>query len=339
MNSKKKKTKKHNPKKTKQKRIKKKFSIFQEFLNIRKRAEKDIKLKQIFQSAHEWENYNIITPIPWNIYREDTKETVNYDRVSIFQKYIENKSYRKKLSKFIVYEDKKILVFVPHRNDKRISNNISESNNYTKINSSRIHYLAIPKKRLWNIITSTSEHLPILKHCRKVLNKLIRLALRSDDVHSDNYEILNPKSLSSKLKNMKDSSKIRNTMHYGQNLSNYVSEKFHDNSIDYSVHLFPMATVYWLHIHGFVESMNTIKNTVLYYKQLNLNQIINYFEKKKINKEKNIELCNKDIKIRENYFKTLKDLNINLSVQAKSKIKNSSKINNEGIPDLGGDIY
>lgn len=309
-----KKTKKKN--KTKKRKKTKYDFLFKQFIELRKKIKDPLNndLYKLYQSVKKWENYKIVKPLGWKIDREDTCN--EYNTITIFQKYVEYKKYRSVIEKYLVYEDKKIMVFTPHDKDGIKSNNYLKSSEIKDINSSKIHYLAIPKKRLWNIVTIKKSDIPLLEHCQNVLKKLIKLALRSNNSeNNENNEILNEKTLYNHYNNMNDCNKKRISMLHGQNISEYDSKLYHENNIETSVHIFPMATVYWLHIHGYVKSLNTIKNNVFYYKQLRLDKIIKYLKNEKYNnKKKTIKLCSIFKNKKKKYINILNNLDDNFSI-------------------------
>ena len=321
------KKKKSKLRKTKKLRKKSKNLLIEQFIKIKKKTITDNKLKLLISSVKQWQNYEIISPIKWGIYRYDTKKDVEYSNIDIFQKYVEDPKYKKIIKKHLIYEDEKILVFVPHEDpdgkNTWLSTSINKNNNYNKTNSSQIHYIAIPKIRIWNIITLERKHLELLIYIRTILTKLIKLALRSDDCYLNicNKEtpiktVLNKNILDKMINNINNCSMDENFyMPYGQNFSNFTAKKYHDNNIETSVHLFPVATVYWLHIHGYVSSLNTLKNTLLYYKQLKINNIIPYLENNRRNfiiKDHIKRLCKKDSDKKKLYFYTLEHFNLKL---------------------------
>ena len=69
---------------------------------------------------------------------------------------------------------------------------------------------------------------------------------------------------------------IKNNLYLqlGQNINNDICKKYHDDTIQFSLHTFPMATQYWLHMHGYVESLLTNKGYKQSFKQIVLVNLV-----------------------------------------------------------------
>ena len=114
--------------------------------------------------------------------RKNTTENIgiNNPDLSIFQKYVEKGLKNNKL----IYEDKLIQCFFPgpqHSPPYVWSDNIKKVDNIKTVRHSKVHFLVIPKKRIFNIISLKKKHIPLLKYMNKIGIMIAKIILRADN--------------------------------------------------------------------------------------------------------------------------------------------------------------
>lgn len=214
-----------------------------------------IKNNPDYDNIKDWENYKT-NELIINDKEIKINGTNKNKKVPIFQNIIENNIYTDN----IIYEDDKILILIPTINDTKDSplNLISYC-----------HFLILPKIRIFNAATLNKGHIGLLKHMKRVANKVMKSILVSNNNSNEPYVILNSNDIKS------DCFKLKKNFKTGLGLYYSSAKKIH-KSINLSVHLAPYHSVSYLHVHCY------LKDLMLKHEDLNKNysfdNVLNYFK-------------------------------------------------------------
>lgn len=259
------------------------------------------------RAVNNWENY------------KTENIGINNPDLSIFQKYVEKGLKNNKL----IYEDKLIQCFFPgpqHSPPYVWSDNIKKVDNIKTVRHSKVHFLVIPKKRIFNIISMKKKHIPLLKYMNKIGIMIAKIILRANNFTQCSrnkfrddwcsFPPMNKEGLVKTYNLLTNHIKCYDGYHVvdpklvpyipsGQNLQSTISEEYFDSHINGYFHLYPLNSVDWLHLHIQVDNLRTYKGIVESYKNIHIDEIIKHLNTKNKNTKnirppiENINNCKK----------------------------------------------